>query len=377
MPIFRGPIFWAVAIAVAAAAQAEDGDPLMEPPAPFLESASYYTASYYDASNYSSSNYSASNFGAFSFVSDTTVDLPSVAAQPGCDAIADGTSCCGNGPLWTAQAGAVILSRTSRSAILVRDAVTGDPLINARDLGTPWAAGPDISVQRWFDSGSSLQFRFFDVDGLSSHTSFATTPFIILPTVPPLFGFGLTNMAPTYATRIYSTELNLQRPAASWLSWLVGFRWVELYENLDLHFTAPLATGDLRFQTANRLYGGQAGASALLWNRGALRVDSVLKAGLYGNAASNQFLLTQSIGPAFRAADQRGQVAFLGDISIVGVYQWTDNIALRGGYQLLWLDGVALAPDQIAATHAITANGIDTTGDSFYHGALLGLEVAW
>lgn len=352
MPFFR---VCAILILVACDARFARGDevqPTLENPAPSPSFASYYAGA-------------------------EAPDIPFMATAPGCQAFAESCGDCCACPLWTVQAGAVILARTSRSAVLVENAVTRDPLLNTRDFGTPWAAGPDISVQRWLDDGSSLQIRFFDVDGWNSRTAFATPPFIVLPTVPPLFGFGLSNMTPTYATRLYSTEFNLQRPASSWLSWLVGFRWVELYENVDLHFSAPLAAGNLRFQTANRLYGGQAGVSALLWNRGALRVDSVLKGGLYGNAASNQFLLTQSFGPTFRAADQSGQVAFLGEIGVVGVYRWTDNMALRAGYQLLWLDGVALAPDQIAATRPITRNGIDTLGDSFYHGALLGIEMAW
>jgi hypothetical protein len=136
-------------------------------------------------------------------------------------------------------------------------------------------------------------------------------------------------------------------------------------------------TADLRFQTANRLYGGQTGANVSVVNRGAARIDGIFKAGLYGNAASNRFGVTQAIGPAFATADRSGQVAFLGEIGVVGVYQWTDSIALRGGYQLLWLDGVALAPDQVTATRILTQNGINTTGDAFYHGALMGIQANW
>jgi hypothetical protein len=42
-----------------------------------------------------------------------------------------------------------------------------------------------------------------------------------------------------------------------------------------------------------------------------------------------------------------------------------------------------LAPDQVAATRFMPVNGflrgsgIDTHGDSFYHGALGGIEVRW
>jgi hypothetical protein len=295
-------------------------------------------------------------------------------ATSGCTGLAE--ACC-DCPRWSVQAGAVILARTSRSAVLLENTTTGNALLNSRDFVVPWAAGPDVSVRRWLDSGDSLDIRFFAVDGWNSRTNLSTSPIWNFPTNPPLFGLGVANVSVSYATRLYSTEINWNRPANDWLTWLVGFRWIELYENLGYNADFGGNAAQVNFQSANRLYGGQAGATAALFSRGGWRVDGLFKAGVYGNAAASGMAVSQSIGPAFAAGDRSGQVAFVGDIGIVGVYQWSDNIALRGGYQLLWLDGVALALDQIAATQVITANGIDTKGDAFYHGALRGLEVAW
>jgi hypothetical protein len=285
-------------------------------------------------------------------------------------------TCC-ECPLWTLQAGAVILARTSRSAVLLQNTVTGDALLNTSDLATPWAAGPDISLRRWLADGDSVDIRFFAVDGWNSRANLSTSPIWNFPTNPPLFGLGVADVSVFYATRLYSTEINWNRPANDWLTWLVGFRWIELYENLGYNANFGGNAAQVNFQTANRLYGGQLGATAAILNQGAWRVDGIFKGGLYGNAATGGMVVTQSIGPSFLASDKSGQVAFVGDIGVVAVYQWTENLALRGGYQLLWLDGVALAPDQVAATQIITASGIDSKGDAFYHGALLGVQVAW
>jgi hypothetical protein len=281
-------------------------------------------------------------------------------------------------PLWTAQAGAIILSRSSRSALLLEDTVTGDPLLDASDFSSPWAAGVEFAIRRQLDDCRALEVRFFEVDGLNADETVTTSPIWNFPTNPPLFGLGVATIDASYATRLYSTEINLRRASSDWLTWLVGFRWVELYEDLafDADFGGNAAL--VEFTTANRLYGGQVGADAVLWDNGsALRVDGIFKAGLFGNAGSQDFGVTQAIGPAFTSEDSQGQVAFLGEIDFVGVYQWTDNIALRGGYQLLWLEGIATAPDQVAALDIINASGIDTTGSAFYHGALLGVEVSW
>jgi hypothetical protein len=45
------------------------------------------------------------------------------------------------------------------------------------------------------------------------------------------------------------------------------------------------------------------------------------------------------------------------------------------GYQLLWINQVALVgTEQLASTDFVFSSGIDASGDSFYHGAAVGLQ---
>jgi len=70
-------------------------------------------------------------------------------------------------------------------------------------------------------------------------------------------------------------------------------------------------------------------------------------------------------------------VAFCGEIGITAAYNLTDRLALRGGYQLLWLDGVALASQQPILNPPpllSAATSVGTSGDVFYNGAFIGLE---
>ena len=64
----------------------------------------------------------------------------------------------------------------------------------------------------------------------------------------------------------------------------------------------------------------------------------------------------------------------MGEIGIAGDYRLTDRWSVRGGYRLIWIDRVALATDQLAASDFVFARGIDPTGDVFYHGAFVGLH---
>lgn len=58
------------------------------------------------------------------------------------------------------------------------------------------------------------------------------------------------------------------------------------------------------------------------------------------------------------------------------MWQISDHLAGRIGYQVMWLEGVALPPAQIALSNVSTrAVGVSADGGVFYHGANAGLEV--
>ena len=71
------------------------------------------------------------------------------------------------------------------------------------------------------------------------------------------------------------------------------------------------------------------------------------------------------------------RLTFLGEIGLVATLCITKRASLRGGYNVLWVDGVTLASDQIPVTNFIIQTGIDSKGDVFYHGGFAGLEFTY
>lgn len=281
-------------------------------------------------------------------------------------------------PPWTVKAGAVILQRTRPTPTrLIADVNTGETVLDASDFDFNWEAGPDIAVIRSINSGlGAIEARYFSINDSQATKSLYADVWI--PTVPPLVSDGWVDIDAMYSSRLYSAEINYRHNPANDFCWLVGFRWVQFDENLELDSYSPLNEATIVFDAENQLYGGQIGLDWRIFDRGGpIAVNSVFKAGVFGNSASNSFLLRQDTGPSFRASDAANQVAFVGEIDITAVYRWTDHIALRGGYQLLWVEGVAVAADQVAATNLITENGIDTRGGVFYQGALVGIDFSW
>lgn len=288
-------------------------------------------------------------------------------------------NCCYCQPLWTVKAGFVYLNRATPSpSTLIENTVTGAPVATAQNYNFNWAAGLDISALRALGDDRALEVRYFGIDGWRATQNFVTPPIWNFPTDPPLFGLGVANVASVYTSRLYSTEINLRQRYSDRLSWLMGFRWVQVHENLNFNADFGGNQAVVTSNTDNNLYGGQIGADWRVYDRGGpFHIDSIFKAGVFGNNANNAFGVTQQIGPAFGAGQTKGQVAFVGEIGVTGVYQWSEHVALRGGYQVLWLQGIAVASQQLSAIDVLSANGISTGGGIFYHGAIASIDFTW
>jgi hypothetical protein len=295
------------------------------------------------------------------------------AADCGCD------SCC-CGPRWTIRAGAVILKRERPDSYAIfSDAGTGATVLDAGNYNFGFRGGLDISAIRHFGSCNALEVRYFGIDGWTANQAGAFPAAARLNTATPIFFNGFNNFVSSYGSELFSTEVNWRRQTFPNLAFLAGFRYLELNEDIRTQVTGAPGTALYNIDTDNRLFGFQIGADGRLWCRNRFSLDGLAKAGIYGNTARHRGIIEFPPGnPVFGPVNQRGtHTAFVGEIGLTGVYQLTNHLAVRGGYQLLWVDGVALASEQVAATNFTTNTGINTNGDAFYHGALVSLEASW
>jgi hypothetical protein len=70
--------------------------------------------------------------------------------------------------------------------------------------------------------------------------------------------------------------------------------------------------------------------------------------------------------------------AALGEIGLMGIFQVTNNLSARLGYQAMWIDGIAIAGDQVENFNPLATNPKPYMGGTlFYHGASAGLEYAF
>lgn len=281
---------------------------------------------------------------------------------------------CGCGPKWYASVGAVFLKRDRPDAGTVVAANPSlAPFSSASDFSFNWDAGVDVGLARRFAGGTILEARYFGVDSTDTNQFVAPGAFIGAGFTGP----GGTNFNGKYLTMLDSTEINLRRPVNDRLSILGGFRWVELKDEMFYKLNGNVATGDYEFN--NRLYGGQLGASySLARPTGRLIANAETKVGYYGNVADGGIFEYQGNNYIGGFADSHATSAFVGEIDLTLGYRLTKHIVVRGGYQLMWLDNVALAGN--AASRSLTNPSLlnDIEFNSlFYQGATTGIDFVW
>lgn len=177
------------------------------------------------------------------------------------------------------------------------------------------------------------------------------------------------------------------------VEWLVGFRYLNLAERLNIYAERDQQTGggtvEVEFpgvydiRTSNNLFGPQIGARARRWGT-KWGWEAAGKAGIFGNAAHQEqsvidypdFPESFPLRPETSAAD--GQVAFVGELNLTAIYRLSDVWNLRAGYNLIWIAGVALAPDQLDFSGTLPAGEqLSSNGSVFLHGVSCGMEARW
>ena len=286
---------------------------------------------------------------------------------------------------------------------------SGAEQLNSRDFDLGVEAGPRISLTRYLDQGYDVELSGFGINHWSSTRTRVSDPQSLDPNNKELLGLQFdapgfsavgfkTPMQFEWASRLYSMEVNLRWFDRPWIHSLIGFRYVQFEESLLGQFPVavpeyvvsgdyilPAGKANRTFwssKVANHLWGGQLGTDITLWDRGGLlSASSSAKVGLYYNREEQ----TSSSPDVGAVSAQQDELAFLGEIGVMTKWRITDRMVFRLGYQLMWLQGVALAPSQIPVSsltgnwdrRSLDGNATSVSGNStvFFHGSTAGVEV--
>lgn len=285
----------------------------------------------------------------------------------------------------------LLLNRSNRSdevaAIRISDegeALPGDTLLTTGDARFGWEGGLR-AVWGWtLDDCRAAEVGYLGIFEWSGSEEAIGDNDLAIPGdlgLASLDFFGSDAIRLDYNAELHSAEINYVLARDDEVSWLVGFRFVSLDEEFDIQGTdVDTGTSHYNTRTSNDLYGGQIGAR---WQRTGCcwGWDATVKAGIFGNdAEQSQFVTDFPPGFFLRApvTANGGSAAFVGDVNISASYRLNEVWTARGGYNLLWIEGIALAPSQLDFTDTATSGSDLRLGDGlFAHGFSAGAEARW
>ena len=300
---------------------------------------------------------------------------------------------------------ALIFDRDNRSGDrpLVINGNTGQSVIAAGDLDFPVAGGVRVFVGRHGCDEWGWELGYLGVYGMSAVSTATGTA--DLDIAPPLSArvASLSEASLAQATydstlngfeaNLLATELYAHRPRhtayaiesvpyVATIDWLAGFRWAGLDERAAIALTTPgLGTSQYAVRSSSNLFGGQIGARGRIdWDRWAFEGQ--------GKAAVAGAVLSQSQAPVIDAISgevyRSGRGGNGGDVG--GIFEWNASLvrrlgdvwSIRAGYTMIWLTGVALAPDQFDFNIDTLAGTAVSGGDTLWiQGATVGLDARW
>jgi hypothetical protein len=282
---------------------------------------------------------------------------------------------------WRYAAGGVFMQRESAgSQTLFRDNFTlqSNEVFNAKDLQFDIPGGFALSIARISTYGWDVEGNYTHID--SFEASRVLSGNVFLQTDTNGGNFTVLNPQLKDDSLLNSAELNVRWRIGERFRLLTGFRWVELEDRYRVDSvgaqTGRLVT--LRNSALNELYGFQLGGDATVFDWGFVTVDFGAKLGVYTNNSSQN---SREVDTGFvdrSLAAQGGHTAFSAEMHLGGTLEVImDRLYLRGGYQMLWLDGVLSAPDQIGANNFTSGTAGLRYDTVFYHGAYASLELAF
>jgi hypothetical protein len=267
----------------------------------------------------------------------------------------------------------LVMDRTGAdSTPFLIDTQTGGVLLSTGELNDDAEPGLRAGVTIMGQDGYDVEFSYLGLDtfeDVATRTSDNPIAFAFFGGLPanPQQSYSVD-----YRSDLSSGEINLRRRVGPQVTWLAGFRFLELRES----FHVLSSNGGFFSNTDNDLYGFQLGGEVHLFRVRRSLLFSTVKAGVYYNNA-DVTATASSAGGTISFIDDEDTAAFVGDLAVGMLIPMGPSADLRIGYQGLFLDGVGLAPDQSNSYSLFTSSGTLDESTIYYHGGFVGVDVFW
>lgn len=286
------------------------------------------------------------------------------------------------GPVWNSSVDGMTLFREDVSLAALRDQAVANGAPPTPDYWEQFdfGAGGRVFVTGWMPAyvGYQMQFGYEGVDEWNAAVVFPKVPVPEMGMIPP---DTTEQRSVHYSSSLHSAELNvLPGEPTLWRPYF-GVRYVrfgdEISEVTDqtapppllMPDDPPLSVSDMStiFDIKNNLIGFQSGLRYDVWQLSPrISLQGYINAGVYYNHIQRTDLMSTKT-TLFTADDsstmdtdetstsvstttsavktEPADIAYLAEASLTGVCRVNESLALRCGYQIVWIDGLRLASD--------------------------------
>ena len=184
-----------------------------------------------------------------------------------------------------------------------------------------------------------------------------------------------TDATVAYESRMLGFEANVAAPLMTYITGVVGARFIEVREELDITYLDQGFVlddfGTYLIDTRNRLFGIQAGARAAIPLANSWTLNLRALGGPFANFAEQNQVVRDTIraAPLRDSSGKSLKPALMADGGVGLTYRVSSMVSISVGYQAMYIYGLALAPEQIVKTSV--AGGLGPVTDVDGGGAVL------
>jgi hypothetical protein len=296
------------------------------------------------------------------------------------------------GYVWNAGYDSLAMTRnsgTNRPLLLLDNGTTPAPVVfDANQLDFDWDYGGRAHIELIGPSGITYQFQYTRIATFVTQDSVGPIGVganLTLPgTISGFSGFTDADRASFYySSAIQTGEFNMIFPFGSF-EFLTGYRYMQIDEKAQIATVTGGAGASITADSLNIMNGGQIGALGRWEMFGLIDFDFDAKFAVMGNAAQiNQEAIDATGTPVSSPAVVSGsktRIAYVTELGLQGVIPLSAAFSFHAGYNVYFIDGAALAPDQFAfglGSSSVAGTQVRNHGDLVVQGVNAGVTATW
>lgn len=292
------------------------------------------------------------------------------------------------GYVWQAGYDNLAMTRTvgsDRTLLLVDTGTSLLPIFKAGDLNFDWDYGGRAHIELIGPSGITYQWQYTRIATFVTTDSVFGAGDLSLPGTLPSISAGFSGADQVnfyYSSAIQTGEFNVIFPLGSF-EIITGYRYMGIDEKAQIgaHTIGSPPAATFVADSLNTMNGGQIGAMGRWEMFGLFDFDFDAKFAVMGNAMRTHQVAVDSAQQEFGPVDgTKNRVAFVTELGAQLVMPIGASWSAHCGYNVYFIDRVALAPDQFAfglGTDTAAGTLVKNHGDIVLQGVNLGVTAVW